>query len=136
MWQPCYQTLVWYPWLGFARLNSILSNNLTGWLLSAWYLLNDHTCLNKLATCSFQVQVCISMCDHHTAQKLKFFIKDFVQIRSHLLKKSLTGNFIILCSVIYQRVKHSNVYKYIKPVSHGKSREMVYLVIPKYRGWQ
>ena len=46
----------------------------------------------------------------NTAQKMKFFIKDFVckcdQIRgflrfwSHLLKKSLMENFIFLCSAM------------------------------------
>ena len=40
----------------------------------------------------------------HTAQKMKFFIKDFLgksflRIWSHLLKKSLTENFIFLSSV-------------------------------------
>ena len=44
----------------------------------------------------------------HAAQKMKFFIKDFLskydqtrrklRIRSHLLKKSLMENFIFLCS--------------------------------------
>ena len=45
----------------------------------------------------------------HTAQKMKFSIKDFLgkcdqnrrklRIWSHLVKKSLMENFIILCSV-------------------------------------
>ena len=52
-----------------------------------------------------------SVYDAFTAQKMKFFIKDlfskcdqirsFLQIWSHLLKKSLMENFIFLCSVFY-----------------------------------
>ena len=49
------------------------------------------------------------LCDAYTAQKMKFSIKDFfskcdqihsfLQIWSHLLKKSLMENYIFLCSV-------------------------------------
>ena len=51
----------------------------------------------------------IESVEWHTAQKMKFSIKDFfskcdqirrkLQVRSHLLKKSLTKNFIF-CAVI------------------------------------
>ena len=51
---------------------------------------------------------------HHTAQKIKFFIKDlfskcdqirsFLWIRLHLLKKSLMEN-LIFCAVSYAIIK-------------------------------
>ena len=50
-----------------------------------------------------------------TAQKMKFSIKDFfnksfLQIWSHLLKKSLMENFIFLCSVGIVKVIYFSVY--------------------------
>ena len=53
------------------------------------------------------MSVNLSMANRQTAQKIKFYIKDFfkcdqirsfLQIWSNLLKKSLTENFIFLCS--------------------------------------
>ena len=57
----------------------------------------------------------------HTARKTKFFIKDFfsicdqirrkLQIRSHLLKKSLMENFIF-CTVTFLTIDNDLIMKY------------------------
>ena len=42
----------------------------------------------------------------HTAQKMKFSIKDFFRLWSHLLKKSLMENFIFCGSVNPSYLEH------------------------------
>ena len=64
-----------------------------------------------------QTSLRLTVRTHVTAQKVKFFIKDFfskcdqilrkLRIWSHLRKKSSMENFIFLCSVSYVKVKNS-----------------------------
>ena len=52
-----------------------------------------------------------AVCGDSTAQKMKFYIKDFMRIWSHSLKKSLMKNFIFC--VVFMFEDYSSSYKRI-----------------------
>ena len=79
----------------------------------------------------------------HTAQKMKFFIKDFLgksflRIWSHLLKKSLTENFIFVqwyllviitrCFTCHEVSKYQKVSKYYDHDCSSDPRENLFWI--------
>ena len=86
-------------------------------ILLCWYIAINcyyNLCLNFFISRSY------------TAQKLRFSIKDFLRISSHLLKKFLMENFHFLCSVINGRISASTV------LQNCSNKKKVYVVEKKY----
>ena len=72
--------------------------------------------VNDTGAIIFEYKFVMNVAFHYTAQKMKFSIKDFfskcdqmrrkLQIWSHLLKKSLTENFIFCTVLVYRNLPY------------------------------